>query len=106
MNEELEQVQATIEQLEAKVKLAEKMAKLVGNKEFNELITEGYLGNDIVRLTLNLKPKAEDNEIVNTMLTAKSIFSRYVAEIMSEGDEAYRSLEEHKRLQDEIESGE
>ena len=101
---EVQQVQATIEQLEKKVELMEEWQKLLANPLFNTLVTKDYLGDDAVRLTMNLKPKTEDNEIVSNMLLAKSTFSRYVGHILEEGTNALYSIEENKALQDELDS--
>ncbi len=106
MNEELERVQVTIEQLEAKIDKAAKWEQLLANSLFNELVTEEYLGNDVVRLVMGLKPETDKNEVTNSMLFAKSAFSRYVAGVLEEGQHALYSLEENKTLQDEIDAGE
>ena len=104
MNEEVDQVQVTIAQLEAKIELANEWEKLLANPLFDKLITKDYLGDDAVRLTMNLKPKAEDNEVVNNLLLAKSTFSRFVGHIIEEAYNAKYSLEENQALQDELDS--
>ena len=104
MNEELNAVEMTIEQAEAKIILMEKWEKLLSNPLFNELVTKDYLGDDAVRLVINIKPKSDDNEIVNNFLMAKSIFSRFVGEKISNGYEAIEALAEHKALRDDINS--
>jgi len=53
---------------------------------------------------MNIKPKVEDNEIVNNMLMAKSVFSRFVANVIDEGVQAQTSIIENQELQDEIDS--
>jgi len=106
MNDEIERVQMTIDQAQAKVIKSEKWEKLLGSPLFKELITEDYLGDDAVRLTMNLKPRNEDNEVLNTMLQAKSIFSRFVANVLQEGEMARNSIEEHLELKGELEKNE
>lgn len=104
MNDEIERIQVTLEQLESKVEKAGKWEQLLANPLFRELITEDYLGDDAVRLTMNMKPKSEDNEIVSNMLIAKSVFSRFVAQILEEGEIAKYSIEENKAAQYEVEA--
>ncbi len=100
----MERVQVTIEELEQKVELATKWSTLLDNPLYNELVTMNYLGDDSVRLVLQMKPKAEDNEITSNMLIAKSVLSRYVGHILDEGQTAYESLVENKALQDELDA--
>ena len=104
MNEELNAVEMTIDQAEAKILLMEKWEKLLKNPLFDELVTKEYLGDDAVRLAINIKPKADDNEVVHNFLMAKAIFSRYVGEKISSGFDAIEALAEHKALRDDINS--
>lgn len=101
MNDEIERVQMTIEQAEAKVEKAEKFRKLLANELFDELITKDYLGDDAVRLTIGLKPGG-DNAITMSFLEAKANFSRYVGNVLNEGDSAAVSLDEHRELMAEM----
>ena len=104
MNEEIQQIQVTLAQLEAKVEKATKWTKLVNDPLFMELVSKDYLGDDAVRLTMNLKPKTEDNEVSNNLLLAKATFSRFVAQILDEGEQALYSIEENKAAEAEINS--
>jgi len=104
MNEELNRVQVTLAQAEMKVEKAEKWEKLLANPLFEELITKDYLGDDAVRLTMNLKPKSDDNEIVSNMLIAKATFSRFVGNILEEGMNAKMSIEENSELLSELDN--
>ena len=101
MNEEHGAIQLTIKQAEETIERARKVEKLLQDDLFNEIITDGYLKNDAVRLTMLLKPEADKNEIVNTMMTAKSIFSRYIGNIMEEGFVAEQTLQEHLEMDEE-----
>jgi len=104
MNEETALIQVTLKQLEVKVEKANKWEALIANPLFDELITKDYLGDDAVRLTMNFKPKSEDNEIVSNLLIAKAMLSRFVANVIAEGDQARLSIDENQALQDEIDS--
>ncbi len=104
MNEETALIQVTLKQLEVKVEKANKWEALIANPLFDELITKDYLGDDAVRLTMNFKPKSEDNEIVSNLLVAKAMLSRFVANVIAEGEQARLSIDENQALQDEIDS--
>ena len=106
MNDEIERVEMTLEQAKAKVEKAGKWQKLLANPLFKELVTEDYLGDDAVRLTMNLKPKSEDNEIANNMLIAKSVFSRFVAGILEDGRISHEAILENEALKLELQAEE
>jgi len=101
MNEEVERIHMTIAQAEAKVARAAKVETLLQDPLFKEVITEDYLGDDAVRLTVNLKP-GDENKITHAMLEAKAVFSRFIAHVIAEGAMAESSLEEHKELMNSI----
>ena len=106
MTEEVRNIEMTIAQAEAKISKMEKWEELLKNPLFDELITKDYLGDDAVRLTLQLKPGKEDsNEIVNTMLVAKALLSRFVGRAIDEGVQSISALEEHKDLLNEVNEG-
>ena len=101
MNEESQAVDMTIEMAEAKIATMQEWETLLKNPLFDKLITKDYLGDDAVRLTINLKPTGE-NDIINNMLAAKAVFSRFIGEKLHTGVEAIQALEEHKELQAEL----
>ena len=101
MNEEIERIEMTIEQAQAKVEKAEKFTKLLANPLFKELITDDYLGDDAVRITIGLKPGG-DNAVAMSFLEAKANFSRYVGNVLNEGAMAAESIDEHKDLMAEL----
>ncbi len=102
MNEEVQRIEMTIEQAESKIAKAQKAEQLLGNPIFKELITEGYLGDDAVRLVMNLKP-GKDNETTDALLNGKAVFSRYIANVLAEGAMAQATLDEHREMLREVE---
>jgi len=96
-NQEIAAVEMTIEQAEARIAKMEKWEKLTKYPLFDELVTKDFLGDDAVRLVMNIKPTGE-NEIVENFLMAKSIFSRFVAAKIASGYEAISALDEHKTM--------
>ena len=103
MNQDAQRIEMTIDQARAKIKKMEDVDTLLKDKLFNELITEGYLGDDAVRITMNLKP-GKDNDTSYSMLNAKSIFSRYIANIIHEGEVAIQALQENQDALLEVEA--
>jgi len=101
MNEEMQAVEMTIGQAEHKIAQGDKWQTLLANPLFEELVTKDYLGDDAVRLAMNLKPDGE-NDIVNNFLMAKSVFSRFVGEKLNSREDALQALEEHKNLRAEL----
>ena len=101
MNDEIERIEMTIEQAEAKIAKAEKVKQLIEQPLFKELITDGYLGDDAVRLTMNLKPGG-DNDTTVAMLQGKASFSRYIAFLIAEGEQAHAAVEENRDLMNSI----
>jgi len=100
MNEEQEEIYMTISEAEAKIAKMEKWQELLNNKLFKELVTDDYLGDDAVRLTIGIKPKAEDNEVTNNLLMAKAMFSRFVGKAINDGQTAVQAVEENQELLD------
>ena len=105
MNEEIQTIQMTIEEAELKVATAEKVQELVKNPLFNELITDLYLGTDSSRLTMQLGKSDESDTRVHAMLRSKAEFSRFIGNLMNEGEVAYESIQEHKELLSDLDKG-
>ena len=103
MNEEVQRIQLTIEEAEKRIATAEKWRKILEIPLFKELITEGYLEKDAVRITMSLKPDGE-NDIANNMLMAKMIFSRFVGNAIEDGYQAEISLAEHREALAEVDT--
>ncbi len=101
MNEEVQNIQMTLEQAENKVAFMQDVVELLKDPLFEKVITDNYLGDDTTRLMLQLKP-GEENKRLLSMLEAKSVFSRFIATALSEGEIASQSIQEHKELLSEI----
>jgi hypothetical protein len=106
MNEEIQAIQMTLEEAEAKVKRADDADKLLKNKIFKELITELYLGTDASRLAMQLGKSGDSDIRIHAMLRSKADFSRFIGNILNEGDMAQESINEHKELLADIDKGE
>jgi len=97
MNDELEAIEMTIEQAESKVAKAEKWKKLIENPLFKELVTDDYLDADAVRMMINLKPTGM-TDIDQNIIMAKTVFNRFIANTLAEGEVAQMAIEEHRDL--------
>jgi len=98
MNDDIQRIEMTIEDAERKVELAEKAEKLIEDKLFDEIISELYLGTDASRLALQLGRSKDGDARVYDMLKAKSYFSRFMANLIHEGQTASQAIAEHKEL--------
>ena len=72
MNEESQAVDMTIEMAEAKIATMQEWETLLKNPLFDKLISKDYLGDDAVRLTINLKPTGE-NDIIKSQIGGEDV---------------------------------
>jgi len=105
MNDEIQTIQMTIEEAEAKVVMADKVNELLKDKLFTEVITDLYLGTDSSRLTMQLGKSDESDTRIQAMLRGKAEFSRFIGNLLNEGEVAYESIQEHKELLSDIDKG-
>jgi len=105
MNDEIQTIQMTIEEAEAKVVMAEKVNELLKNSLFNEVITDLYLGTDSSRLTMQLGKSDESDTRIQAMLRSKAEFSRFIGNLLNDGEVAHDSIQEHKELLSDLDKG-
>ena len=104
MQSEIDQVEATLEHAEAALALGEKMQKLAANKDFQDIIINGYFKDEAARLTGLLgDPQFKDSqdEIMKD-LHAISSFQRYCRQIIRNGEMAQKSIIDCKAALDEL----
>lgn len=101
MNDELEAIEMTIEQAEGKVAKAEKWKKLIENPLFKELVTDDYLDADAVRVMIQLKPTGM-TDIDKNLIMAKTVFNRFIANTLAEGEVAQMAIDEHRDMLTEV----
>jgi len=109
-NQEIESIELSIEQAQETVRKMEALKRLTQNKDFIELIHEGYFEKEASRLVLL---KADDSMADEAHQTAilKSIdsigfFRIYLSTIMQFGIQAERGLADDKETLEEILTGE
>lgn len=101
---DIKQVELSIEQAKALINRAEQARKLAENKEFKELILEGYFNAEAARLVhclgdINLKDYQED---ILRDLHGIASFKRYMQTIIMIGDNARNDLENNEATLDEL----
>lgn len=103
---ELQQVEREIEQYKADMAIAEKLEKLHSNREFKEIILNGFLRENVIRL-VGLKghpdmQTAEKQASVLKQIDAVSVLTDYFRQIFNKGEIADRNIADHERLHSEL----
>lgn len=103
---EVEEIQITIESARETVAKRDNLLKLAKNRQFKEMIMEGYLKEEAIRLTqisARIEHKEYRDEIADA-IKAISHFQQWMDRILTMGDMAETSIFEHeKALQDAFE---
>ena len=105
-NEQLEQIEISIEQAQEAVALKRALNNLLKNKDFESIISIGYFEKEASRLVL-LKADASMAKDSDQNLILKSIDSigflrQYFTTIMQLGRMAERSIEEDQLTREEL----
>lgn len=88
------------------VKRADALNRLRKNKDFKELITEGYLQNEVLRLTSLLStPNFETNDGLVKRLEAISLFAQFLQTIEQEADIAKNQIATAEEAREELLEG-
>jgi hypothetical protein len=103
---QIEEVEVGIVQARAMVTKAEALAALFKNKDFRDVITEGYLKEEAVRLVLlKADPAVLDAEAqasINDGIIAIGHFNQYLKTVRAIGSMAAKSLSEYEDLRAEL----
>lgn len=92
---QIQEVELSIEQAQALIKRGEQALKLADNKDFKELVLDGYLVNEASRLArlsadFTLDPQVRSEVLL--MVQAIGCFHTYMRNIIRQGDMAKRDL--------------
>lgn len=102
----IEEVELGIEEAKAMIARAEALKTLLKNKDFKEVISEGYLKEEPVRLVLlkadpaTLNDEAQAN--IDNGIIAIGHFNQYLRTVQAIGNMAARSLQEYEELHAEL----
>ena len=103
---ELQQVELSIEQAKANIERMNKLEKLKNNPEFEELVLKGYFEQEASRLVLlkadhNVQGDTEQKQI-EKMIDAIGYLRQYFNTIYQFGAMAQNALEQHEATREEI----
>ncbi len=106
MNEQLEQIELSIDQAKESVAKMKALNKLTDNKEFTQLIREGYFEKEASRLVLMLAEPAMQEETSQEMLqkqiTAIGYLRQYFITINQMGRMAQKSLTDDEETREAL----
>ena len=103
---QIEQVEITIEQAKEKVTQKSSLDKLLSNKDFIDIILVGYFKNEASAMALMLGNPATQTEVDQTRII-KNIegigrLNNYFSSIMQLGHIAEKTIKEHEELRSEL----
>ena len=103
---QMKQIEVSIKQAEDAVKAKTKMLRLIKNKDFKELVSEGYLKDEAVRLVLlkadpQLQSEADQAQIIKE-IDAIGAFREYIRTVIGMGKTAEHSLEADRQTREEL----
>lgn len=106
MNNDLQEIEVTIEEALAQVRRGELVLSLEKNPEFRELVLEGYFRDDAARVVMLLADKehqsAERQTALHSDLVGISTFGEYLRAQKILGNMAAESIEQHKATREDI----
>ena len=102
---QIQEVELSIEQAQGLIKKGERALKLAENKDFKELVLDGYLVQEAARLahlsadlTLDVNQRAD----VILMVQAVGFFKAFMQRLVREGNIAARDLAAHRETLSEL----
>ena len=103
---ELEQINTTISESEAKIEKMEALERLRNNRDFQLVIEKGYFVDEASRLVLvkadaNLQEDSHQAAI-DKMITAVGYFRQYLSQVYQMGNVAKGSIEDHRSTRNDI----
>ena len=106
MNNDLHEIQLTIEQCERAIEDLQALERLRKNPDFQRLIEKGYLEDEAARLVLTraepTMQSSEHQKVLNRMMHGVGYFRQYLHKIYQFGNQAEMSLEAHRQTRNEI----
>ena len=101
-----EQIELSIQQARAKVELMQAVQRLISNKDFDKVITEGYFKEEASRLVLlkadSAMQSAENQHSIEQDINAIGRFRLYVVNQIKLGEMALRAIQEDEATREEL----
>lgn len=103
MQSEIEKVELSIEVAKEGIEIGKKALRLAENKDFQELILQGYLKENAARLTglLGDKNVPEQDEVIRDLHGIAS-FQRYMRQLVRHGEMMEKALQDSLQALDEM----
>lgn len=105
-DEQIQELEITMEQATVKVDTANSLDKLYKNREFKKLVVEGYFREEAIRLVhMKSNPrfaKPEDQAMISSMIDGIGHFATYLRTITQHGQMAKDTILESEEMIDEI----
>ncbi len=104
MNDDIEQIELSIKEAEAKVERRDRLAKLHENKAFRELIVDGYFKDNAVRLVSAYGDPSASHLQADLLKDIEAVgrLQQYFRTIYQQGDAAERALVEAREELEDI----
>ena len=102
MSEDIERMELSIEVAEKAVAFGDKVQRLINNKDFQEVIDEGYLKEEAARLTSLIGDKSPhlDQAGIISDLHAIASFRRYIKQQLTVREMLLKEIADHKEAID------
>lgn len=102
MSNDIERMELSIEVAEKAVAFGDKVQRLINNKDFQEVIDEGYLKEEAARLTSLIGDKNPhlDQEGIIADLHAIASFRRYIKQQLTVREMLLKEIADHKEAID------
>ena len=106
IEQQMHQVEVTIEQCEEQIELAEALQRLHKNKDFRRIILEDYFEKNAVRTVMMKSAGGQEGEKeqknLDNVLIGIGQLGQYFHKIFSFGEGASRALESHRTTREEL----
>lgn len=76
----------------------EKLTRLLNNKDFKELILDGFLHDFALEMSYKYSSPVANKEYVNNALIGISVFKQYLDSIREKSEQAYSQLRNEEEI--------
>lgn len=103
---QLEQIELTLENANLMIKRKKMLTKLIATKEWKELIDEGYLKDEAVRLVYlkadtSMAEEAQQAHILRA-IDSIGVLRGYIYKVFTDGRQAEGALEDHENTREAL----
>lgn len=76
----------------------EKLTRLINNKDFKELILDGFLHDFALEMSYKYSSPVANKEYINNALIGISVFKQYLDSIREKSEQAYSQLRNEEEI--------